>query len=44
MKGIEQVLVTANWPPHAWRVVRHFDQFGDLLAAVDAAVTPQATY
>lgn len=44
MKGIEQVLVTGELARHMHGgVVRHFEQFGDLIAAVDAAVTPQAT-
>ncbi|MBV6322301.1 UDP-N-acetylmuramoyl-tripeptide--D-alanyl-D-alanine ligase [Duganella violaceipulchra] len=47
-KGIEQVLVTgelaacmANAMQGA--TIRHFENFGELLAAVDAAVTPDAT-
>lgn len=47
-KGIEQVLVTgelaacmANAMQGA--TIRHFENFGDLLAAVEAAVTPDAT-
>ncbi len=43
-KGIEQVLVTGELARHMHGgVVRHFEQFGDLIAAVDAAVTPDAT-
>jgi UDP-N-acetylmuramoyl-tripeptide--D-alanyl-D-alanine ligase len=47
-KGIEQVLVTgelAAFMKNAMKgaSIRHFEQFGDLLAAVDAAVTPDAT-
>jgi UDP-N-acetylmuramoyl-tripeptide--D-alanyl-D-alanine ligase len=47
-KGIEQVLVTGELA--AFMIggikgasIRHFENFGDLLAAVDAAVTPNAT-
>jgi UDP-N-acetylmuramoyl-tripeptide--D-alanyl-D-alanine ligase len=43
-KGIEQVLVTGELAAHmVGASVRHFENFGDLLAAVDAAVTPDAT-
>jgi UDP-N-acetylmuramoyl-tripeptide--D-alanyl-D-alanine ligase len=43
-KGIEQVLVTGELAAHIQGAsVRHFENFGDLLAAVDAAVTPDAT-
>ena len=48
-KGIEQVLVTGELAAHMNGVavqgasIRHFENFGDLLAAVDAAVTPDAT-
>jgi UDP-N-acetylmuramoyl-tripeptide--D-alanyl-D-alanine ligase len=43
-KGIEQVLVTGELATHMQGAsIRHFEQFGDLLAAVDAAVTPDAT-
>ena len=43
-KGIEQVLVTGELAAHMQGAsIRHFENFGDLLAAVDAAVTPDAT-
>ena len=43
-QGIEQVLVTGELASHMkGSAIRHFSQFGDLLAAVDAAVTPNAT-
>ena len=43
-KGIEQVLVTGELATHMKGAsIRHFEQFGDLLAAVDAAVAPDAT-
>lgn len=47
-KGIEQVLVTgelAACMANAMRgsAIRHFENFGELLAAVEAAVTPDAT-
>ncbi|MES2352514.1 MAG: UDP-N-acetylmuramoyl-tripeptide--D-alanyl-D-alanine ligase [Pseudomonadota bacterium] len=43
-KGIEQVLVTGELATHMKGAsIRHFENFGDLLAAVDAAVTPDAT-
>jgi UDP-N-acetylmuramoyl-tripeptide--D-alanyl-D-alanine ligase len=43
-KGIEQVLVTGELAAHIQGAsIRHFENFGDLLAAVDAAVTPDAT-
>ncbi|MFS2135920.1 UDP-N-acetylmuramoyl-tripeptide--D-alanyl-D-alanine ligase [Duganella sp. Dugasp56] len=43
-KGIEQVLVTGELALHMKGAsIRHFENFGDLLAAVDAAVTPDAT-
>ncbi|MGV7208603.1 UDP-N-acetylmuramoyl-tripeptide--D-alanyl-D-alanine ligase [Oxalobacteraceae bacterium A2-2] len=45
-KGIEQVLVTGELAAHMQgqgAAIRHFEQFGDLLSAVDAAVTPVAT-
>jgi len=43
-KGIEQVLVTGELAAHMQGAsVRHFENFGDLLAAVDAAATPDAT-
>lgn len=42
--GIEQVLVTGELASHMkGSAIRHFSQFGDLLAAVDAAVAPNAT-
>jgi UDP-N-acetylmuramoyl-tripeptide--D-alanyl-D-alanine ligase len=48
-KGIEQVLVTGELAAHMIGTanqgasIRHFENFGDLLAAVDAAVAPDAT-
>ena len=43
-KGIEQVLVTGELASHMkGDAIRHFEQFGDLLAAVEAAVAPNAT-
>jgi UDP-N-acetylmuramoyl-tripeptide--D-alanyl-D-alanine ligase len=43
-KGIEQVLVTGELASHMrGNAIRHFEQFDDLLAALDAAVTPDAT-
>jgi UDP-N-acetylmuramoyl-tripeptide--D-alanyl-D-alanine ligase len=46
-KGIEQVLVTGTLAQHMASAtapaVRHFEQFDALLAAVDAAVTPNTT-
>jgi len=43
-KGIEQVLVTGELAAHMRGAsIRHFENFGDLLAAVEAAVTPDAT-
>ena len=47
-KGIEQVLVTGELAAHMKNAmkgtsIRHFEQFDDLLAALDAAVTPDAT-
>jgi UDP-N-acetylmuramoyl-tripeptide--D-alanyl-D-alanine ligase len=47
-KGIEQVLVTGELAAFMINTIkgasiRHFENFGDLLAAVDAAVTPDAT-
>ncbi len=43
-KGIEQVLVTGELASHMkGTAIRHFQQFDDLLAALDAAVTPDAT-
>jgi UDP-N-acetylmuramoyl-tripeptide--D-alanyl-D-alanine ligase len=43
-KGIEQVLVTGELAAHiVGASIRHFENFGDLLAAVEAAVTPDAT-
>jgi len=43
-KGIEQVLVTGELASHMkGSAIRHFSQFGDLLAAVDTVVTPDAT-
>lgn len=43
-KGIEQVLVTGELAAHiVGASIRHFENFGDLLAAVDAVVTPDAT-
>jgi UDP-N-acetylmuramoyl-tripeptide--D-alanyl-D-alanine ligase len=43
-KGIETVLVTGELAAHMQGAnVRHFENFGDLLSAVDAAVSPDAT-
>jgi len=43
-KGIEQVLVTGELAAHMRGAsIRHFENFGDLLAAVEAAVAPDAT-
>jgi UDP-N-acetylmuramoyl-tripeptide--D-alanyl-D-alanine ligase len=43
-KGIETVLVTGELAAHIHGAkVRHFENFGDLLSAVDAAVSPDAT-
>jgi UDP-N-acetylmuramoyl-tripeptide--D-alanyl-D-alanine ligase len=42
-KGIEQVLVTGELARHMSAHARHFEQFDALLAAVDAAVTPDTT-
>jgi UDP-N-acetylmuramoyl-tripeptide--D-alanyl-D-alanine ligase len=43
-KGIEQVLVTGELASHMKGAsIRHFEQFDDLLAALSAAVTPDAT-
>jgi UDP-N-acetylmuramoyl-tripeptide--D-alanyl-D-alanine ligase len=42
-KGIEQVLVTGTLAQHMRASARHFEQFDALLAAVDAAVTPDTT-
>ncbi|WP_176646215.1 UDP-N-acetylmuramoyl-tripeptide--D-alanyl-D-alanine ligase [Duganella sp. SG902] len=43
-KGIETVLVTGELAAHIVGAnVRHFENFGDLLSAVDAAVSPDAT-
>ncbi len=43
-KGIEQVLVTGELASHMrGPAIRHFENFGELLAAVEAAVTPDAT-
>ncbi|MEO5933966.1 MAG: UDP-N-acetylmuramoyl-tripeptide--D-alanyl-D-alanine ligase [Duganella sp.] len=43
-KGIEQVLAIGELASHMkGDVIRHFQQFGDLLAAVEAAVAPNAT-
>jgi UDP-N-acetylmuramoyl-tripeptide--D-alanyl-D-alanine ligase len=46
-KGIDQVLVTGTLARHMETAMsahaRHFEQFDALLAAVDAAVTPDAT-
>lgn len=48
-KGIEQVLVTGELARHMHGMplqqisIRHFEQFGDLLAALDAVITPDAT-
>jgi UDP-N-acetylmuramoyl-tripeptide--D-alanyl-D-alanine ligase len=43
-KGIEQVLATGELASHMkGNAIRHFEQFGDLLAAVEAAVAPNAT-
>jgi len=45
-KGIETVLVTGELAAHMQTQgaqVRHFENFGDLLSAVEAAVSPDAT-
>ena len=43
-KGIETVLVTGELAAHINGAnVRHFENFGELLAAVEAAVSPDAT-
>ena len=43
-KGIEQVLTIGDLASHMQgESIRHFEQFGDLLAAVEAAVAPNAT-
>ncbi len=43
-KGIEAVLVTGELAAHIHGAnVRHFENFGDLLFAVEAAVSPDAT-
>jgi UDP-N-acetylmuramoyl-tripeptide--D-alanyl-D-alanine ligase len=43
-KGIETVLVTGELAAHMVGAnIRHFENFGDLLAAVEAAVSPDAT-
>jgi UDP-N-acetylmuramoyl-tripeptide--D-alanyl-D-alanine ligase len=43
-KGIETVLVTGELAAHIHGAnVRHFENFGDLLSAVEAAVSPDAT-
>ncbi|HEX7986719.1 MAG TPA: UDP-N-acetylmuramoyl-tripeptide--D-alanyl-D-alanine ligase [Duganella sp.] len=43
-KGIEQVLTVGELASHMkGDAIRHFEQFGDLLAAVEAAVAPNAT-
>ena len=43
-KGIETVLVTGELAAHAKGAnIRHFENFGELLSAVDAAVSPDAT-
>jgi len=43
-KGIETVLVTGELAAHMVGAnIRHFENFGDLLSAVDAAVSPDAT-
>ena len=43
-KGIETVLVTGELAAHMRGAnIRHFENFGDLLSAVDAAVSPDAT-
>jgi UDP-N-acetylmuramoyl-tripeptide--D-alanyl-D-alanine ligase len=43
-KGIETVLVTGELAAHIKGAnVRHFENFGDLLSAVEAAVSPDAT-
>jgi UDP-N-acetylmuramoyl-tripeptide--D-alanyl-D-alanine ligase len=43
-KGIEMVLVTGELAAHIHGAhVRHFENFGDLLSAVEAAVSPDAT-
>ena len=43
-KGIEEVLTTGELASHMkGEAIRHFEQFGDLLAAVETAVAPNAT-
>ncbi|MRW83483.1 UDP-N-acetylmuramoyl-tripeptide--D-alanyl-D-alanine ligase [Pseudoduganella sp. FT26W] len=43
-KGIETVLVTGELAAHMQgATIRHFENFGDLLSAVEAAVSPDAT-
>jgi UDP-N-acetylmuramoyl-tripeptide--D-alanyl-D-alanine ligase len=43
-KGIDKVLVTGELAAHMRGTgIRHFENFGDLLSAVDAAVSPDAT-
>ncbi|MYM21729.1 UDP-N-acetylmuramoyl-tripeptide--D-alanyl-D-alanine ligase [Duganella sp. FT135W] len=43
-KGIETVLVTGELAAHMQGAnIRHFENFGELLSAVDAAVSPDAT-
>ncbi|SHN20655.1 UDP-N-acetylmuramoyl-tripeptide--D-alanyl-D-alanine ligase [Duganella sacchari] len=43
-KGIDAVLVTGELAAHIKGAnIRHFENFGDLLSAVDAAVSPDAT-
>nr|WP_315248666.1 UDP-N-acetylmuramoyl-tripeptide--D-alanyl-D-alanine ligase [uncultured Duganella sp.] len=43
-KGIETVLVTGELAAHIHGAnVRHFENYGDLLSAVEAAVSPDAT-
>jgi UDP-N-acetylmuramoyl-tripeptide--D-alanyl-D-alanine ligase len=43
-QGIEQVLTVGELASHmTGTAIRHFEQFGDLLAAVEAAVAPNAT-
>jgi UDP-N-acetylmuramoyl-tripeptide--D-alanyl-D-alanine ligase len=43
-KGIDTVLVTGELAAHMQGAnIRHFENFGDLLSAVDAAVSPDAT-
>jgi UDP-N-acetylmuramoyl-tripeptide--D-alanyl-D-alanine ligase len=43
-KGIDTVLVTGELAAHIQGAnVRHFENFGDLLSAVEAAVSPDAT-